>query len=241
MIQFNLLPDVKIKYIKARSQKRLVILCSAVLGVASLAVLSLSIMYTYGVQGAQLSSLNKKIKASTSSITQKNKQVDDIGKVLTVQNQLVSLDSLHASKPIMGHIFDYLAKLTPSQVTISTLSVENNTVHTISVQGSTDTLETINKFVDTLKFTTFKTDKDAAEQQIFTGVSLSSFGRDKSGASYSILLTYDPIIFDNKYTVSNLIVPNNKITTRSELGRPVLQSEEEKASGAPAPSGATKP
>jgi Tfp pilus assembly protein PilN len=240
MIQFNLLPDVKIKYIKARTQKRLVVLVAGTVGAVSFGALALMAIYTYGVQGAEISSLNNKIKASKSSITQKNKQVDDIGKVLTVQNQLISLDKLHAEKPIMSHIFDYLAKLTPSQVTIANLSVDNASAHTISVQGSTDTLETINKFVDTLKFTTFKTDKDATEQQIFTGVSLSTFSRDKSGASYSIAFTYDPIIFDSKYTANSLIVPNNKITTRSELGRPILQSEEEKANGAPAPAEGNK-
>ena len=96
MIQFNLLPDVKIKYIKARRQKRMVMLAAFVVGAGSLAVLAMTILYVYGVQGAQIASLDKSIKTHTASINQKNGQVDDIGKVLTVQSQLTSLDTLHA-------------------------------------------------------------------------------------------------------------------------------------------------
>jgi Tfp pilus assembly protein PilN len=235
MIQFNLLPDVKMKYIKARRQKRLVMLAAFIVGAGSLAVLGLTMVYVYGVQGSQIAGLNKRIKASSSSISTKNKQVDDINKVLTVQNQLLSLDKLHAEKPLISRSFDYLAKLTPASVTISKIDIDNSSTNSFIIQGSTDTLETINKFVDTLKFTTFKTDDNADGKAIFTGVSLASFGRDKEGASYSINLTYDPIIFNSLYPAKGLIVPNNITTTRSELGRPILQSETEKANNAPAP------
>jgi Tfp pilus assembly protein PilN len=235
MIQFNLLPDVKMKYIVARRQKRLVMLGSGLVGVGSLVILGLMLTYVYAVQGAQIGSLDHKIKTSQSSISTKNKQVDDISKVLTVQNQLVTLDDLHAKKPVMSRIFDYLAKLTPSQVTIAKIDVDNSSGHTIVIQGSTDTIETINKFVDTLKFTTFKTDEKSEEKQIFTGVALSAFGRDKAGASYSLHLTFDPMIFDSHYSEKGLVVPINKTTTRSELGRPILQTETEKANNAPTP------
>ena len=232
MIQFNLLPDVKMKYIKARRQKRGVMLGVAILSAGSLTLMLITMSYVYVVQGAQIASYDKKIKASTASINTKNAQVDDINKVLTVQNQLRSLDTLHAGKPIMSRVFDYLTKLTPSNITIAKIQVSNAETKTFDIQGSTDTLESINKFVDTLKFTTFKPSADADEITVFKGVVLNSFGRDKAGASYSVSFTYDPIIFDSTASVSGLVVPN-KTTTRSELGRPILQSETEKANNAP--------
>jgi Tfp pilus assembly protein PilN len=240
MIQFNLLPDVKMKYIKARLQKRMVMLIASLAGVGALSVLGILLVYVYVVQGSQISSFNKKIKTSQSSISTKNQQVDDINKVLTVQNQLRSLDSLHADKPVVSRIFDYLAKITPSNITIAKLYVTNSDTHVITMQGSTDTLESVNKFVDTLKFTTYKSaEKDAVEKQIFTSVVLSTFGRDKAGASYSLNFTYDPLIFASTSKVSELNVPN-KVTTRSELGRPILQSETEKLNNAPDTTGSAQ-
>jgi hypothetical protein len=52
MIQFNLLPDIKMQYIKARRQQHLVILVSMIAIIASLAVLVLLIVTTDVVQKA---------------------------------------------------------------------------------------------------------------------------------------------------------------------------------------------
>lgn len=239
MIQFNLLPDVKIKYITARRQKRLVMLVAFLVSSGSMAILLLFVSYIYIIQGAQISSLDKKIKSASSSISNKKDQVDDINKVLTVQNQLKSLDSLHSEKPITSRIYEYLAKITPSQVTISKLAVDNNEgVESITLQGSTNTLETVNKFVDTLKFTTFQPVAEKSEKvPVFQDVVLSSFSRNDAGSTYSIKLKYDPIIFDSNELASGLVVPEGLITTRSELGRPILQTQTEAENNAPDPEG----
>jgi Tfp pilus assembly protein PilN len=229
MIQFNLLPDVKIKYIKTRRQKRLVMLGSFLVGSAALALIALGLLFVYGIQGAQLTLVNNDIKKSNSSINRQRGQVDDINKVLTVQNQLVALDGLHSGKPITSRIFDYLTRLTPSGVNISKLTV--NTVagsEEVTIQGSTDTLETVNKFVDTLKFSTFAPSSSEADAvQVFTEVVLASFSRDKVGATYTVSFKYDPMIFDLKNQTANLVVPKGLITTRSEIGRPILQTDAE--------------
>jgi Tfp pilus assembly protein PilN len=237
MIQFNLLPDVKIKYIKARRQKRLVMLVSFITTAGSMTVLVLMLLYVYAVQGAQISSLDSKINKSNSSIRDKKSQVDDINKVLTVQNQLISLDKLHADKPVLSRLYDYLSKVTPSQVTLSSVNLDNGEgVNTLNLQGSTDSLETINRFVDTLKFTTF-TPKDSPDDKktVFKEVVLTSFSRDKGGASYSVAMKYDPIIFSSAEQATSLAVPKGFITTRSELGRPVIQTQSEAENNAPAP------
>ncbi|MCA9347450.1 PilN domain-containing protein [Candidatus Saccharibacteria bacterium] len=234
MIQFNLLPDVKMKYIVARRQKHRVMTIAMGCGLAAVGLLVLMMVYVYVVQGAQIATYNKRISNSQSSITTKNSQVDDINKVLTVQNQLISLDSLHNDKPIMSRIFDYLAKITPSNITISKIDLAGGETNVITLQGSTDTLASVNKFVDTLKFTTFKTeDSGSGGKQVFTDVVLASFARDKAGASYGLSFSFDPIIFSSATKVDDLIVPDNKVTTRSELGRPIIQSDSEQQNNAP--------
>lgn len=239
MIQFNLLPDVKIKYIKSRRQKRTVVLISSLVGIGSLGIVVLMGVYVFAVQGLQIANYSNQIKKSSESIKNKQSQVDDINKVLTVQNQLGALDTLHAEKPIRSRIFDYLSKLTPSQITIAQLDLDSGEgLNNITIEGSTDTLETVNKFVDTLKFTRFKLqdqieDEDYTGDYIFTEVVLVNFSRDKEGASYTVKFTYNPIIFSSTEKVDALLVPQGLTTTRSALGRPIIQTDTEQQNNAP--------
>lgn len=209
----------------------------ALVSAGALGVFGLVAGYVYGVQGAQITSVNKEIEKVNNSINNKNRQVDDFNKVLTVQNQLLSLDTLHADKPVTSRLFEYLSKLTPAQVTISNINVSYDEGNSLTLQGSTDTIETINRFVDTLKFTTFTTTAEGSEPKpVFTDVVLGSFARDKQGASYTVRMIYDPIIFQSSEVSAGLSVPQ-KITTRSELGRPIFQTESEAANNAPEPVG----
>lgn len=204
----------------------MVMLVSGLVVSGSLALVVLALAYVFVVQGAQLKIVGDNIAEHTESIKQKRGQVDDINKVLTVQNQLVSLDTLHASKPISSRIFDYLAKMTPASVIMEKLTVSmTEGAETMTITGSTDTLETINKFTDTLKFTEFTPEGSEESQTVFTEVVLTSFSRDKVGASYTITMKFDPIIFDSENDSTKLKVPAGIITTRSEQGRPILQTE----------------
>ena len=78
----------------------------------------------------------------------------------------------------------------------------------------------MNKFVDTLKFTTIDYgDGKAADKKAFNLVVLSSYSINEKGAGFSISFSYDPDIFKSDKTTLKLVVP--KITsTRSETERP---------------------
>jgi Tfp pilus assembly protein PilN len=224
MIQFNLLPDIKIKYIKARRQKRTLMLVATIVGMASLGLMVLMAGYVYIVQGAQIASLNNTITKSSDSIKNKRSQVDDINKVLTVQSQLGSLDTLHESKPLPSRTFGYLAKLKPESVTITKVTVtivEGENV--MSIEGETKLLESVNTFIDTLKFSSFAKSDGSDPEPVFTGVVLTDFSRDKENATYVITLNYDPIIFSSSVPATNLVIPKDFISTRSATESPVLQ------------------
>ncbi len=232
MVQFNLLPDVKIEYIKAKRFKRLVTLISMIVSGSVIAIVVVLAVVAYGVQGAQIRSLNSDIQKSQSEIAAQNEKVS-IDKILTVQNQLNSLDALHAQKPILSRVFDYMTKVVPVRAPISRLTVTTDSDHTIEIKGTTDTVESVNVFADTLKFSVYKATADAEEVFAFQNVVLASFSRDKDGATYVLTMNYDPVIFDALNDGKGLIVPK-KTTTRSETERPVFQTESEKANNAPA-------
>lgn len=214
MIQFNLLPDVKLEYIKARRSKRMVLLISTGLAAFALTVFVLLFLVVNVFQTKRISDLNKDIKKYTAQL----ESTKDLDKILTVQNQLNSLTGLHDQKVVASRLLDYLTQLTPAQATISDVSIDYST-NTISISGNADALSTVNKFTDTLKFTTFTTESSTEPQKAFSKVVLAGFAAsDKGGVTYQLTFEFNPVIFDGTQKVT-LSVPKI-ISTRSETEKP---------------------
>lgn len=149
MIQFNLLPDVKLEYLKAERMRRLVISVSVLVTAAALILMALLLSVT-ALQRKHLHDLNNDVTTLTKKIGGRS----DLNKILTVQNQLSSLTDLHAAKPAASRLTDFLSQITPNQASINTLNVDFNQ-HQITITGTADSLATVNQYVDTLKFTTY--------------------------------------------------------------------------------------
>jgi hypothetical protein len=213
MIQFNLLPDIKLEYIKARRSKRMVLLTSVAVTGVSLFIFASLFFVVNVLQTKHISDLNGDIKKYTVTL----KAVPDLDKVLTVQNQLQNLTSLHDQKPVSSRLYDYLGQVTPAQVTISSAQADFTT-HTLSLVGNADAISTVNKYVDTLKFTEFSVAGQGGTKKAFSQVVLGGFSSGDKTATYQISLNFDPDIFDGTKQVT-LVVP--KITsTRSETEKP---------------------
>ena len=217
MIQFNLLPDIKLEYIKAQRSRRLVILVSFLVSAAAILLLVV-LLSIDGLQKKHLSDLNRDISNETSSLQHK----PDINTILTVQNQLQSLTALHTGKPAANRLFSYLNELTPAAVSITNLSIDF-TQYTVNLTGTADALSTVNKYVDTLKLTTYSAGNTPGNNPAFSNVVLSSFGLNTSAqdrsqaANYTITFSYDKNIFDITQDVS-LSVPS--VTTRAQVQNP---------------------
>lgn len=218
MIQFNLLPDVKQQYIKAKNLKRTAVVISMIVAASALFIFVLLFTTVNILQKKHLSDLSKDIKTQTATL----KNTPDLDKVLTIQNQLKSLPDLHNQKPVVSRLFTYIAQLTPAKINIGKLDVDFD-AKTINITGTADALSSVNQFVDTMKFTTYAyptgdTAGTNTSGKAFTGVVLGSFGRTDKDATYQISLSFDPLIFDSSKNIT-LTVP--KITsTRSETEKP---------------------
>lgn len=217
MIQLNLLPDVKLQYIKAQRSRTMVLSTAVIITIGSIALLVL-LLIVGGLQKKHINDLNSDIKTNTAKLQSQK----DIGKILTVQNQLNSLTDLHSKKPAAANVFSYLNQVTPVQASITNFVIDFN-AQTISITGTADSLSSVNKYIDTLKFTKYTTKDNDSEQPAFKDVVLSSFSlttgsKDpKQAATYTITLSYDPSIFDITQEVS-LIVPT-LTTTRIQPGQ----------------------
>jgi Tfp pilus assembly protein PilN len=217
MIQFNLLPDVKLEYIKAQRSRRLVLVASVLVCAASIVLLGLLLSYD-GLQKKHLNDLNHDITSETSTLQNK----PNINTILTVQNQLESLTSLHNGKPAADRLFNYLNELTPASASITSLDIDF-TQYTVTINGTADTLASVNQYVDTLKLTTYTSGSSNSPSPAFSNVVLSDFGLNTNStdasqaATFTITLSYDKNIFDITQNI-NLSVPS--VVTRAQVQDP---------------------
>lgn len=222
MIQFNLLPDIKIHYLKAKRQKHTVVLVSIIASAVSLAVFIMLLTTVFVLQKKNMSDLNKDIKATSQEL----QDVDDLNKILTVQNQLGALTTLHDEKVVSSRLLGYLTQVTPANTSIAKLSVDYD-LNSMVITGNTEGLNVVNTYTDTLKFTKYAVKgQQGKEKAAFSEVVLTNFTRDPKSTTFEISLKFDPVIFSNASEVT-LNVPKI-ITTRSETDKPsdVFQSPE---------------
>lgn len=237
MIQFNLLPDVKIQFIKAERRKRLMIAVSVIVSGAMLTLFLVLFLFVRVNQAKHISDLNKDIETNLGQLKGK----EDLNKILTIQNQLSSLPQLHDDKAVSSRLIDYLGQVTPNEASISSVSVDF-AENKITINGTADNLITVNKFIDTLKFTGYKiNNEEGKEGKAFKNVVLQTFSVNNlvasaQAASYEINLDFERVIFENTKDVPEgqqavtLNVPEI-ISTRSETERPRALFEQQPTQG----------
>lgn len=212
MVQFNLLPDIKLEYIRVQKTKRTVQLIAGLVGAVSLGIMLLLFVTVNVIQKTHLNNLNDDIER----YSQELRYTPELDKVLTVQNQLSRINELHDKKPVTSRLLGYITQVTPNSINISQLNVDF-AANTMSLSGNTVSLKDINQFVDTLKFTKYAAG-EGEELPAFSNVVLASFERGDEQSIYSITLGFDPVIFSSQNDV-RLIVPKTT-TTRSVTEKP---------------------
>lgn len=216
-IQLNLLPAVKLEYIKIQTIRNRISRVAFLASAISLGILIVMIFSVEIIQKKQLSDGNKQITAAINNIQSQ----PQITRVLTVQNQLKTLVTLHESKHVTSRVFDYLSQVTPPNANLARLSIDYG-LSTITIDGTADSAATVNKFVDTLKFTKYTVGSDSTALSAFPSVVETNFNISSSTVSYSLNVQFDPSLFSNKLkngdqtATPKLQVPT-QATTRSTL------------------------
>lgn len=197
MIQFNLLPDVKREYVKTQRVKQLTLGISFIVSALALTVLVVLLLTVYVVQKKSIHDLNNDIQTNSNTL----KNTPNLADILTVQSQLNSLSTLHQQEPEVSRLFGFLAELTPPQATISDCKADYG-LDVITIDGNAPSLDVVNTFIDSLKFTSYTVQGSSGSLPAFSQVVLSGFTRNPTSATYSISLTFDPTIFNNTHGVT---------------------------------------
>lgn len=237
MIQINLLPDIKLQYQKTRRTQAKVISGAILACIISVSAVVLVALWVYGVQNLQKTQLTKSIDAKYADL----KNIKDIDKYVTVQNQLTKISGLHANKLVTSRLLDVIAKLNPkapNNVRLSVLSLDTTT-STITLDGETDTYTGLETFRDTLKNATFSYTLAGAEAgepvvgPLFAPESVvitnQGLGKKADGApvvSFKISVQYDAKVFARDSTNIAVAVPT-KDTTQSKQDTPDVFSPSE--------------
>ena len=227
MIEINLLPNVKRELLKTRAMRNRVISISFLMGGASIAavvVLALilgSQIAAEAIQNGVIKDRNDKLMA-----------VEDLNKVVTIQNQLTKINEQHSGKKINSRIFDVVTAVNPvapNNVSFSDIKV-NPGSKTITLEGSAvngySALETLKKTILNTKVQTTDGDKSSEvslTKEIKDGD--TSFGENSEGKkvlqfSFSFEYAEELLAPANNGTVS-VLTPTGKVdVTDSRQGIP---------------------
>ena len=231
MIQLNLLPDIKLEYIRAQRTKRFFVLTSIMVAAGAIALVVLLAMFVYGVQRTHSSNLEDDIKDKLAELQQK----EDLEKILTVQKQLDTLPQLHKDKPIVSRLFNYFTVIIPNDVSISSSELMfGNTDEevTIELAGLGLDFKTVNIFADSLKNAEFTSENVANPERAFSNVTLDTIDKNDETASFTIFAEINSKIFDAEEETIKLTVPEiiSSPSVTERPGRlfdaPQLRSEE---------------
>lgn len=192
-VQFNLLPDIKMTHVKTQRTSNLVVTIALLVSAGAFALFVILFVTVNLVQKKLLSDADADIKRLTSELQSK----PGISEQLTAQNQLKSLTALHQSKHIASRIFTYLPQVTPARVGIGQVSLDFS-AGKLAIDGTADSQLDVNKFVDTLKFTTFSVGNGGASNRAFSKVVQTSFTiNEPDQISYTLTIDFDPNLFAN--------------------------------------------
>lgn len=227
MIEINLIPDVKQDLIKAQRMRTMVITSSIFASIIAAGAVVLLLVYIFGVQLVRTNIVDGQIKDGAADLA----KVEDLSKILTIQNQLAQVSTLNSEKNINSRVFDMLSAVTPAgdnSVQFSQISVDDEET-TIRLEGQTrgyDSMEVFKKTVSSAVINyTKEGESEAQTVSLASNVSASdvSFGEDASGKKvlrFVLTYTYAPELFSPEVKTISFKLSLNGNVTDSYLGIP---------------------
>jgi hypothetical protein len=122
MIEINLIPDVKRELIRAQIQRNAIVSIAIIVAIGAGVIVVLMALYVYGAQAYMMKKANDDITSQYNKLT----SVQDLDKMLTIQNQLKTVSSLNDKKYVNSRLYDILNVIVPSSphsIMLSSVSV----------------------------------------------------------------------------------------------------------------------
>jgi Tfp pilus assembly protein PilN len=225
MIEINLIPDVKQELLKAERARAMVISGSIITCIIAGGIVALLAVYIYGVQFGRNIIVDNSIKSGSEKLA----KVEDLSKLLTIQNQMKRINELNDTKSINSRLFDVLAAVTPPspneiRVSLLTLSTEETTIR---IEGQTKAYDSMEVFKKTIDSSVIVYTEDGTEKEVDLANNISlteiSYGEDSDGAKvlrFTVSFKYPPELFSAKTPALTYKLNIDGNVTDSYLGIP---------------------
>lgn len=226
MIEINLLPDVKQEFLRARQTRNSVISISIIAGLASIALVVVLAMVLAG-QTAVDSFASNRINDEYEKLS----SVDDLSEMVTIKEQLGSIDAQHASKTMTSRMFSVLQIINPSggnSVQFSSVGLVP-AEHTLRLEGLTTNgypaVEALKKTIENTQIE-FMRDDERISEPLATRVSVgeTSLAEDAEGrrvVRFEVTIASNEVLFSNQAKDMRIRGPSGRIdVTDSRVGIP---------------------
>jgi len=225
MIEINLIPDVKQELLKAQRTRAAVISSSILISIIAGGIVVALALYVFGVQTVRSSLLDTQINDGNAKLS----KVEDLSKILTIQNQLTKISQLNADKNVSSRVFDMLSAVTPSganTVQFSQISVDTENT-TIRLEGQTNAYDSMEVFKKTLASAIIEYVDNGEQKNVALAADISttdiSYGEDSSGAKvlrFVVTFAYPTELFSTSVTAPSFKLSVDGNVTDSYLGIP---------------------
>jgi len=216
MIQVNLIPDIKRELLRAQQMRRTAISISIFAGlVAGGVVVALAVVLGIQVVHENLA------RTSIDSKHDKLVAIDNIDNVLTIQNQLMAIQSYQDNRSMDSRLFDVVGAINPAapnNVQFSSIKLDPIN-HIITIEGSAQNgyaaTETFRKTILNIKVES-GSGSDVKTTPLTKEVTIgeTSYGQGANGSSvlrFSLSFTYPEGLFDNSLKNIKIVTPTAKI------------------------------
>ena len=225
MIEINLIPDVKKELLKAQSARAAVISGSIITSIIAGGIVVALALYVFGVQTVRQDLTTKEINDQYKTLS----EVEDLSKVLTIQNQLTKMDQLNENKKIDSRIFSVLSAVVPpapNDVQISQIDI-NAADSVITLDGQTRAFDSMEVFKKTLDSASIVYKEGDEEKTVKLTDELNagevSYGENANGEKvvmFSIKFKYPTELFSSSIPAVTIKLNVNGNVTDSYLGIP---------------------
>lgn len=228
MIEINLVPDVKRELINAERIRSKVIMWCILIGLISIAIVILLIIYVFMFQAVRNKFADDAIKQGSDKLL----SVEDLSKTLTIQNQLTKISAINNSKKIDSRIFNLINVIIPQYpngINISSLKIDSAT-SLVTIEGqapnSYAAVEVFKKTIDAAKVKYIDDNKKQQEVKLTVGdivASDMSYGEDSSGTKvlrFTLRFEYVKELISLASKNASVAITTNGNVTDSYLGVP---------------------
>jgi Tfp pilus assembly protein PilN len=216
--------------------KRNIISLSILVSLVAVALVVLLALYVHGAQVLARNQLQDGINKDSKQL----QSMSNLDKVLTVQDALVALPTLHNQLPVDSRLFDYLKVLVPDQVELNKIDLEQVQSPSLTLSAHSQDYKALNIFADTLKNAQLKfgSSEQKKSEAAFSNVAITqaseSSDAHKPGVDFTLTMGFNPKLFSASTANPTMNVPT--VTTGQGLAKsnPVFNSD---SSAVPATTG----